>query len=205
MEAQLFLIFFLIIHVEQICIWCFLKESMVSPFISTFQKSLFHSVISNQSLGRRFFSSFSNPLKKTGKMWLHQGREPDKKSDLSLIWSLLNNKYSSNFYFSQYLHCPSPPALLTAEYRKDLKAFLFSLSNPSGLNSTKMSILPEKMDDAIHCCSNYGPSFGTGPDLRIANNPNNNSGCSARLSNSYQLPATSWAESQYILHWGWNL
>ncbi|KAK2569435.1 BTB/POZ domain-containing protein KCTD21 [Acropora cervicornis] len=79
--------------------------------------------------------------------------------------------------------------LPTADYKRDPNAFLFSLSNPSGLNSTKMSLLPEKMDQAIHCCSNYGPTFGAGPDLRIANNPNSNSACSARLSNCYQLPA----------------
>ena len=112
---------------------------------------------------------------------------------VSLICRLIKNKYSSNFYFSQYFHCSShfslPPALLTAEYKRDPKAFLFSLSNPSGLNSTKMSLLSEKMDQAIHCCSNYGPTFGTGPDLRIANNPNTNTTCSARLSNTYQLPA----------------
>ena len=75
------------------------------------------------------------------------------------------------------------------ERKRDPNAFLFSLSNPSGLNSTKMSLLPEKMDQAILCCSNYGPTFGTGPDLRIANNPNNSNACSAHLSNSYQLPA----------------
>ena len=112
---------------------------------------------------------------------------------VSLICRLIKNKYSSNFYFSQYLHCSShfslPPALLTAEYKRDPKAFLFSLSNPSGLNFTKVSLLPEKMDQAILCCSNYGPAFGAGPDLWIGNNPNSNNACSARLSTCYQIPA----------------
>lgn len=99
-----------------------------------------------------------------------------------------------NYIFGGYTEAQWE-SLLTAEHKRDPNAFLFSLSNPSGLNSTKMSLLPEKMDQAIYCSINYGPTFGTGHDLRIANNPNTMNSCSARLSNCYQIPAGQKATS----------
>ncbi|XP_068760882.1 uncharacterized protein [Montipora capricornis] len=72
-------------------------------------------------------------------------------------------------------------------YKKDPNSFLFSLVNPSGLNFTKMSLIPEKMNHAIYCSSSHGPIFGAGHDLRITNNPHSNS-CYSKLSNSYQVP-----------------
>lgn len=93
-----------------------------------------------------------------------------------------------NYIFGGYTEAQWE-SLLTVEYKRDPKAFLFSLSNPSGLNSTKLSVLPGKMDQAINCCSNYGPAFGAAPDFWIGNNPNSNNACSARLSTCYQIPA----------------
>jgi len=93
-----------------------------------------------------------------------------------------------NYIFGGYTEAQWE-SLWPAVYKEDPNSFLFSLSNPSGLNSKKMSLLPRKMNQAICCCSTYGPSFGAGPDLQIPSNPNNSNTCCAWLSNSYQLPA----------------
>ena len=80
------------------CIWCCLEEWMVLPLISTFQKSLFHSVISYQRVGRRHFIFF----------FLFQSSEKDKKNEARSgertgeeKWFISDMKstkqYSSNF------------------------------------------------------------------------------------------------------------
>ena len=80
------------------------------------------------------------------------------------------------------------PAIPNGAYRTDPNSFLFSLVNPSGLQPTKMSLIPGKESSAIHCNSGSGPRFGfRGIDLHIPNAPNSNN-CSVNLNNTYQLP-----------------
>ena len=78
------------------------------------------------------------------------------------------------------------PAISNGAFRTDPNSFLFSLVNPSGLQPTKMCLIPGKKDPAIHCHSSYGPRFGLG-DLYIPNSPNS-SNCAVSLNNTYQLP-----------------
>lgn len=77
-------------------------------------------------------------------------------------------------------------AISNGAFRTDPNSFLFSLVNPSGLQPTKMCLIPGKMGSAIHCHSSYGPRFGLG-DLYIPNSPNS-SNCAVSLNNTYQLP-----------------
>ncbi|KAL9951609.1 hypothetical protein ACROYT_G044304 [Oculina patagonica] len=76
----------------------------------------------------------------------------------------------------------------SGEYRKAPDSFLFSLVNTSGLPPTKMPLIAGQEEYAIYCDSSYGPIFGSGNDLCIADRPNSNS-CSVKLNNSYQCPA----------------
>ena len=59
--------------------------------------------------------------------------------------------------------------------------------NPSGLQPTKMSLIPGKESSAIHCHSSHGPRFGGGVDLHIPSAPNSTN-CSVNLNHTYQLP-----------------
>ena len=67
-------------------------------------------------------------------------------------------------------------------------SFLFSLVNPSGLPPTKMPLKAGREEFAIYCNSSFGPVFGYGNDLSIADAPNSNT-CFSRLDDTYQCPA----------------
>lgn len=73
-------------------------------------------------------------------------------------------------------------------HRRAQNAFLFSLVNPSGLPPTKMALTAGQEGYAMYCGSIYGPVFGSGNDLYIANAPNSND-CLVNLNNTYQCPA----------------
>ena len=78
-------------------------------------------------------------------------------------------------------------AIPNGAYRTDPNSFLFSLVNPSGLQPTKMSLIPGKESEAVHSHSGWGPRFGSGIDLHIPSAPNSNN-CSVYLNNTYELP-----------------
>ncbi len=54
------------------------------------------------------------------------------------------------------------------KYKSDLNAFIFSLTNKDN-KPVEMNIDPERDQYAIHCHSSYGPAFGNGHDLSLAN------------------------------------
>lgn len=51
-----------------------------------------------------------------------------------------------------------------------------------------MPMIPGNEATAVYFENGAGPTFGSGPDLRIVDEPNSND-CSAELNNSYQCPA----------------
>jgi hypothetical protein len=60
----------------------------------------------------------------------------------------------------------------SSDYRKtDPNAFIFSLTNKEN-KPVKMRINPNHTDMAIYCDDGYGPSFGDGRDIKLANNAN---------------------------------
>ena len=73
-------------------------------------------------------------------------------------------------------------------YRRAPGSFLFSLVNPSGLPPTKLPLKAGQEGNAIYCYSSYGPTFGSGNDLRIPNAPNSSNYCYVGLNNTYQCP-----------------
>ena len=70
-------------------------------------------------------------------------------------------------------------------------SFLFSLVNASRATPTKMPLKGNNNNCAIYCHSSYGPTFGGGHDLCIANGANANSNSHSNLGNTYQCPANA--------------
>ena len=69
------------------------------------------------------------------------------------------------------------------------KSFIFSLVDKEGLAPFKSMVKQNIQSSyAIRCSSGYGPSFGSGFDLHIANNSNQNTYSYANFGNSYSLP-----------------
>ena len=61
--------------------------------------------------------------------------------------------------------------------------------NSSGATLTKMPLKGTSNQYGIYCNSGYGPSFGGGHDLHIANGANANSNSYSKLGSTYQCPA----------------
>jgi hypothetical protein len=72
------------------------------------------------------------------------------------------------------------------EYKCDDSAFIFSLVNRDKA-PVKMKIRKDCETCAIRCCASYGPTFGGGHDIFIANNANANMESYSNLGNSYKL------------------
>jgi hypothetical protein len=73
------------------------------------------------------------------------------------------------------------------QYKSDPNAFIFSLTNKHN-QPVKMNVYPNEHESAILCHSKYGPTFGKGADIRIANNSNTTIECDANLGDSYKHP-----------------
>ena len=70
-------------------------------------------------------------------------------------------------------------------YKNDLSAFVYTLTNPS--NKPLKLAVNAQGTNAVIDCSWYGPSFGNGHDLYIADQSNSNTYSHAN-SNSYAYP-----------------
>ena len=68
------------------------------------------------------------------------------------------------------------------------EAFLFSLRNQDG-SALKMAIQQGKEGEAMGSGSGYGPRFGGGSDLSIADKCHTNTKSYSHLGLTYQLPA----------------
>ena len=79
----------------------------------------------------------------------------------------------------------------SGSYKYCAESFLFSLVNPSGTELTKMPLKGTSNQNGIYCSSGYGPTFGGGHDLHIANVANTNSNSYSGLGHTYQCPANT--------------
>ncbi|XP_078382248.1 uncharacterized protein LOC144664922 [Oculina patagonica] len=75
----------------------------------------------------------------------------------------------------------------SSSYGSSSNAFLFSLRNKEGLGPFKSMV--KKPQNAIYRNSGYGPTFGGGFDINIANNANSNTGSYTYFGNSYSVPS----------------
>jgi hypothetical protein len=80
--------------------------------------------------------------------------------------------------------CPWP-----GKYKSDPNAFIFSLTNKDN-KPLKMKVNQERHHEAICCNSSLGPTFGSGHDIRIANNAN--STMYSNLGLTYKHPQYSY-------------
>ena len=66
-------------------------------------------------------------------------------------------------------------------------AFIFSLRNKEGLDPFKSVITITQF--GIYKISDYGPTFGGGHDIHIADNANSNTGSYTNFGHSYSVPS----------------
>jgi len=71
--------------------------------------------------------------------------------------------------------------------KADRNAFLFSLTNKDN-KPVKMKIDSFKHESSMYCDSSYGPSFGSGCDIRIADNANTTMNSRSNLGSTYSHP-----------------
>jgi hypothetical protein len=63
------------------------------------------------------------------------------------------------------------------------KSFLFTVKNPRGSDGRKFVMASSA--NAIYCNSSYGPTFGGGQDIYVANGCNENSSSFTNLGNTF--------------------
>ena len=68
-----------------------------------------------------------------------------------------------------------------------VNAFLFSLKNKDNLKPFKAAVYRDSYVAFYHK-SAYGPTFGSGHDIRISNNANSNTGSYINFGFTYQPP-----------------
>ena len=83
------------------------------------------------------------------------------------------------------------PTGYSCQYRYDSQAFLFSLVNKPGWAPVK---LPQTgaysyQGYSIYACSSYGPIFGGGNDIYIANYASSSSSSYTHLGSTYSAPS----------------
>jgi hypothetical protein len=67
-------------------------------------------------------------------------------------------------------------------------SFLFSLRNKKNLAPFIANVKPGRVQYAIYCNPNYGPTFGGGNDVHISDNANGNQESYSNFGHSYQPP-----------------
>jgi hypothetical protein len=72
-------------------------------------------------------------------------------------------------------------------WKSDPNAFIFSLTNKDN-RPIKMKIKTNFHQSAIRCHSEYGPTFGGGHDIYVANNANLTMDSVSNLGHSYRHP-----------------
>ncbi|CAF0858914.1 unnamed protein product [Rotaria sp. Silwood1] len=89
---------------------------------------------------------------------------------------------SNNYLFGGYT---SIPWTSNDSYADDSTTFLFTLINPHNIPPTKYFIRPDHTECAIRHHKNYGPTFGAGHDIYLANSSNSNNSSYTNFPTSY--------------------
>ena len=71
-------------------------------------------------------------------------------------------------------------------YGSTEKAFIFSLCSNEGLSPFKSAV--QNSPYAIYRKSGNGPTFGTGPDIKVANNAHSNMESRTNFGHGYSVP-----------------
>ena len=79
--------------------------------------------------------------------------------------------------------------ILAGGYTSASGSFLFSLRNKDNLPPFKAPLKNQNDVRAIYCNSGYGPTFGVGHDLHIANDASSNTNSGTHFGSTYQAPS----------------
>ena len=74
------------------------------------------------------------------------------------------------------------------KYVATSKSFIFSLVDKEGLAPFKSMVKHARSSNAIYCGSSHGPIFGSGFDIFITNNANQNTNSYTYFGHTYSLP-----------------
>ena len=89
---------------------------------------------------------------------------------------------SNNYLFGGYT---ATPWTSDGSYKGDTSAFLFTLINPHAIPPTKYMTNPANVQYAVHHNGGYGPTFGGGHDLNVANSSNANNSSYSGFPHAY--------------------
>lgn len=95
-------------------------------------------------------------------------------------------KYIVLIWFFFFFNPITGPARYSCRV-KCRRAFLFSIVNPHGLEPRTLPVLETQNRAAMHCKSEYGPTFGDKYDLHISRYANRNKN-SCNIFSSYSCP-----------------
>ena len=79
--------------------------------------------------------------------------------------------------------------ILTGGWTSASGSFLFSLRNKDNLAPFKAPLKSQNTVHTIYCKGGYGPTFGSGHDLRIVDNAGSNTNSYTNFGYSYQAPS----------------
>ena len=94
--------------------------------------------------------------------------------------------YFAVFIFNDFVFF-FPPLASSNDWRYATKAFIFSLRNKEGLGPFKSMVTAPQWANSRR--SGYGPLFGGGWDICIADNANGNTNSYTNFGNSYSVPS----------------
>ncbi|CAF1288674.1 unnamed protein product [Rotaria sp. Silwood1] len=89
---------------------------------------------------------------------------------------------NKNYIFGGYT---SIPWKSDGSYKSDSTAFLFTLTNPHNIPPTKYLIDSAHVGNAVYHNSDYGPTFGSGHDIYVANGSNGNNQSHTKFPSGY--------------------
>jgi len=93
---------------------------------------------------------------------------------------------SNHYVFGGYTDVPWGSTTNHGGYRYTDKAFIYSLRNEEGIRPIKGMV--KDPPQAIYVNPSYGPTFGGGHDIYIADNANGNGNSYTRIGISYDAP-----------------
>ena len=105
---------------------------------------------------------------------------------MAVIPNLVQNMKFRNILFS----------ISGSGYGQTTSSFLFSLRNKNNLPPFKIHV--QYIGNAIYRKSNYGPTFGSGHDLHICDNPHMSCSSYSQVAYSFALPKQYGGQNYYF-------
>ena len=101
-------------------------------------------------------------------------------------------KSTGGYVFGGYADLPWASS---GQWLSSSNAFIFALQYPSGVAPVKMPLTQAPHSNAMYDHSSYGPTFGFGHAIHVADNANSNSNSYNNAGHASQLPAGQSAQT----------